>query len=131
MLVPMGLHGFERRWLDAVFDTILPSGSESPLPGAREVPLDRFITDLTHHAPARMRVGLRLALWFVTFAPIVLVPGWRIFPSLAPDVRLAVLRRLQKNPRYLIRESVLLLKAILLVGYCGLPSVQAEIGLPQ
>ena len=50
-----GLLGFERRWLHAVFEAILPSGAHPTLTlGARDVPMDAFIDDLWAHAPLQL-----------------------------------------------------------------------------
>src|SRR5207237_3936327 len=121
---------FERRWLLAVWDTMLPSGAAPRLPiGARDVPMGRFLDEAERSLPLRMRFGLRLSLWvIVVFAPL-LIGRARTFVGLAEADRIRALARLSASASYLLRETVSVVKLIGCLGYCGLPSVQARIGI--
>ena len=126
----MRLLRFERRWLAAVFDTILPSDASRRLPvGARDLPLDRFVRDLLRRAPLTFAAGVRIALWITVFAPLFLHGKRRLFPSLDPEHRLAVLRRLQRSSSYAIRELPNILKMVACLGWGGHPAVRERIGL--
>jgi hypothetical protein len=126
----MGFASFERRWLAAVFETILPDGVVEGFPGASRVPLDRFVTDISGVAPWRMVMGVRLALWFVVFlGPLVALGRPRTFLGLAPDDRLRLLRELHASHIYVVRELPVLLKSVACLGYCGLPEIQRRIGI--
>jgi hypothetical protein len=117
---------FERRWLLRVFETVLPAAP--PLLGAAQAPLGPFVDDLLRRAPLAAVLGLRAALWLVMLAP--LVAGRRCtFLGLDPAARLALLERLCRSDRYLVREAALLFKVIGCLGLCGLPPVQERVGI--
>jgi hypothetical protein len=128
----MRLAKVERRWLDQVFSTILPDGAVPGMPGADRVPLDRFVRDLSIHAPPRLLLGLRLALFFVAvLAPLLVLGRIRTFSGLSDDERLRLLRELRTSRWYSIRELPVLLKSVACLGYCGLPVVQRRIGIEE
>jgi hypothetical protein len=120
---------FERRWLVAIFETVLPTG-EAALPlGAAQAPLGRFADDLLARAPLAAVLGLRGALWLVMLAPPFVLGRPRTFLGLAPADRIALLDRLRKSDRYLVRESAALFKIVGCLGFCGLTPVQQRLGI--
>lgn len=122
---------FERRWLLAVFDTLIPAGTPDALSlGARDVPLERFVEELERYAPARVVWGLRATLWVLILCPLFVLGRWRTFVGLEPDARLALLDKLRESDVYLVREIPLLFKMVGCLGFCGLPEVQAALGAP-
>jgi hypothetical protein len=126
----MRLFAFERRWLLAIFDTILPSGADERLPsGARDAPLERFVDDLFRCGPRRFLLGIRASLWIVVLAPIFLFMHARTIAHLSPAERLRVLERLHHHPRYLVREAATVVKWTACFGWAGLPEVQRRIGI--
>jgi len=125
----MSFFSFERRWLLAVLDAILPSGAHPRLVlGARDLPLARFADDLLLRAPALAVIGLRASLWVVTLAPLAR-GRMRLFGSLAPDAQLELLEALGRSRIHLLREVPVLLKTLACLGYCGLPEVQRQVGI--
>src|SRR5690242_14117090 len=63
---------FERRWLVRMSETLLPSQADPRLAiGASDVPMGRFVHDLLAHAPLDFVMGLRIVLWAVMLAPLV------------------------------------------------------------
>ena len=124
------LSGPELRCLSAVFDAVLPSGASHAIRlGAGDVPLDRFVADLVQHAPAHFRMGLRACIWLVTLAPPLVLGRWRTFVGLSPKERLDLLDRLGRSSTYLVREVPLFFKTVACLGFCGLPEVQAAVGI--
>jgi hypothetical protein len=125
----MTFFSFERRWLLAVLDAILPSGAHPRLVlGARDVPMARFVDDLLLRAPALAAIGLRASLWGVTLAPLAR-GRLCLFPALAQEDRVALLDALACSPIHLLREVPVLLKTLACLGYCGLPEVQRQVGI--
>jgi hypothetical protein len=123
---------FERRWLRAVFDALLPSDAHPRVTqGARDQPLDRFVDDLLASSPRRFLLGLRVSLWMVALAPLVVLRRPRTFAGLGPDERLAVLERIRVHRVYLIRETINLLKMVACLGWGAMPAVRAQIGLER
>ena len=126
----MSWFAFERRWLAALWATILPSGSAGGIPlGARDVPLDRFLDELCAFAPARVTWGARVCVWLLTFCPLFVIGRFALFPSLDAEARLAVLEKLRASDVYLIRELPILFKMLGALGFGGLPEVQTCMGI--
>ncbi len=126
----MSWWSFERRWLAAIWETILPSGTVGGLGlGAREVPLDSFLDELLSCAPTRVRVGARVCIWLLTFAPLFVIGRLALFPSLAPEDRLSLLEKLRASDVYLVRELPTLFKMLGALGFAGMPAVQRKLGL--
>ena len=126
----MNLHGFEKRWLLAIFETVVPSGANERLPvGARDAPMDRFVDDLLAHAPAHFSLGLRACIWVLSLSPLFVLGRFGTFASLEPVERIALLKRFSESPNYVIREMPLLFKTVACLGFCGLPDVQSRLGI--
>jgi hypothetical protein len=123
------LFRFERRWLLAVIETVLPAG-EAGLPwGAAHAPLGRFVDDFLARAPLPAVLGLRAGLWLVILAPPFVLGRPHSFLGLPPQQRLALLDRLRRSDRYLVRESALFFKIVGCLGFCGLAPVQRQLGI--
>lgn len=121
---------FERRALVTIFDTILPAGAHPKLPhGARDIPFSRFFDDAERDAPLDFLIGLRLSLWIIWLCPLFAIGRFRTFGGLDAGDRLKVLRWLQTRSVYLLREVPKLTKAVACLAYCGLPQIQAAIGI--
>jgi hypothetical protein len=121
---------FERRALHALFDTMLPSGAHPRVPlGARDVPMERFVDDLLAQTAPRFLLGLRASLWVIVLSPLLVLGRPRTFLGLSPANRLLLLDRLRAHPRYFVRETINVVKAVACLGYCALPSVRAQVGM--
>jgi hypothetical protein len=118
---------FERRWLVRVFETVLPA-EPALSAGAAAAPMGRFVDDFVGRAPLPAVLGLRLALWLLMLAPLA-GGRFRTFLGLSPDERLALLDRLRRSDRYLVREAAVLFKVVGCLGFCGLAQVQRRIGI--
>lgn len=128
----MRLFAFERRALVVIFDTILPSGAHPKLPmGARDIPILRFFDDAERDAPFDFMIGLRAALWVIWFCPLLAIGRLRTFKRLTGDDRIRVLRWLQRRPTYFFREIPTIVKTVACLAYCGLPQIQAKIGIER
>lgn len=127
----MRLLDVERRWLGTLFETILPSEADERLAlGARDVPMDAFLDDLTLHAPTHFNAGLRGSIWLLVWIlPLVVLRRFATFPGLEPAERLALLERLAASDVYLLRELPTLFKTIACLGFCGMPEVQQSVGI--
>lgn len=126
----MRLMSFERRWLLAVFDTILPSGAHPRLSlGARDVPLGRFVDELFRAGAPRLLLGIRVSLWVAALAPLFLLGRMRTLFGLTPPDRARTLDLLRRHRIYVIRETVNVLKAAACLGYAAFPSVRRQVGI--
>src|SRR6185436_3401846 len=126
---PLRLFRFERRWLVAIFETVLPGGDPALALGAADAPLGRFLDDFLARAPLQAVLGLRASLWLLMLSPLFVLGRPRPFLGLATPARLAVLERLRRSNVYLVRESALLFKIVGCLGLCGLVPVQERLGI--
>ncbi len=126
----MKLLAFERRWLRAIFEAILPSNADDQLSlGVADVPIDRFVDDVLEHAPGQFKAGLRASLWVVALSPLFVIGRFKTFDRLDARARSEVLRCLAQSDIYLVREQPLLFKMVACLGYGGMPAVQRQIGI--
>lgn len=128
--MPMTLKDFERRWLLAIFDAVVPSGADERFPeGAKDAPMGRFVDDLLAHAPDHFCLGLRACTWVLTLSPLFVLGRFATFGSLEPSERLELLRRFSTSSTYVVREMPLLFKTVACLGFCGLPDIQKRVGI--
>lgn len=128
----MRLFAFERRALLVVFDAILPPLAHPKLPyGARDIPIAHFFDDAERDAPFDFMLGLRASLWVIWLCPLFAIGRFRTFGGLGGDERLQVLRWLQSRPAYFLREMPNIAKTVACLAYCGLPRIQAAIGIER
>lgn len=127
----MQITPFERRWLVTIFDAIYPGGATPALPvGAGDVGLERFVDDLFVHTPFQPALGIRLATWVVLLCPLFVIGRPATFVGLSREDRERVLIRLSESSLWFIRELPALLKMVGALGYCALPAVQRQVGIP-
>ena len=87
------MRAFERRWLLCILASFAPEGGPGLSPRGDEVRyLESFDLLYAHGAPL-VRIGLRLALWLVVFAPLWLELRPHLLPSFALDERQRLLDR--------------------------------------
>lgn len=126
----MQLLDFERDWLQTIFETILPADADETFQlGARDVPMDRFIDELLAIAPLHFSAGIRIATWAVWFSPPLFLRKLATIGGLSVEDRERLFERMAEHPNYLIRELPMLFKTAGCLGFCGLPTVQAQIGI--
>ena len=128
----------ERRWRDALMAALIPVGppndgrpEQDPagrLPGLAELDTTSFWADLDQAAPPLLRLGLRVAVWALTWMPLVLVGRLCTFPRLSPDAQDQLLSRAAASRWYLLRQLVTLLKALACFAYFREPAVRARFG---
>jgi hypothetical protein len=116
----LGLTRFERRWAHACFDTIFPGPDRGPLPlGICDMELDHFLDDTFREVPFEAALGLRLAVWFLALAPLFVIGRLATIASLSPVDRERVLLAIGASSVYAVRATVVALKAIGALFYCG------------
>jgi len=125
----MRLFHFERRWLRSLCEAMLPGGVRPGLPGAGDVPLERFFDEFTRSAPLDAAIGVRAFTWVLTLAPLV----WRLrtFGSLRPSDQVRMLHALEGSRFYVVREVPGLIKLVACLAWASQPEVQRALGVPQ
>lgn len=120
----------ERRWRDALFAASIPPGSSPGLPGLAALDLQRFWTLFDRTAPPLVKLGLRVAVWVLTFAPLFLLGRPRLFSGLGPDDADRLLVRAAGSRSYLLRQLPATLKILACFAYFQDPGVRARIAGP-
>jgi hypothetical protein len=111
---------FERRWAHAAFGTIFPGADHGSLPlGIEDMELDRFIDQTLADSPFEPAIGLRLVFWVIGLAPLFVIGKLATIASLAPADRLRVVSVISASPVYALRSTVMMLKALGALLYCG------------
>lgn len=123
--------GWERRWLLVIFGAIFPSRLHPRFSlGATDVDLSGYVGELCRYTPALSLVGLRAATWLIWWAPLLLFVHARPFGRLSADEQTAMLTRMSHSRFFVIREVVMLAKVIASLGFCALPRVAEQSGMP-
>ncbi|MEK7867033.1 MAG: hypothetical protein AAB434_10150 [Planctomycetota bacterium] len=123
----MKLTAPERRWAQAVFETLLPSGADPRLPiGARDVDMVGRLERLLSVSPLHAAWGARMAFVLIQALPPFLAGEMATFRGLTERLRERVLQRCAESPVYILREAMALVKTVALMAYFDDPrTVQA------
>lgn len=113
-----GWTALERRWRDVALEAVMP--------GFAEVDHGPFWAALDRAAPPLLRLGFRVAVWTVTWAPPLALGRLRTLPRLPPADRDRLLARLAGSRLYLARQLVTTLKLMACFAYLRAPAVRAR-----
>lgn len=122
----MKLTGLEKRWAHVAFDVIYPGHEEAGLVGMRSIDTSSFLDELYAYIPFQAGLGLRVAIWIATFAPLFVIARFAMLATLAREEREKVLYRLMASKSYAIRSLVLILKTMGAMVYAGDAAVRAR-----
>jgi hypothetical protein len=89
----------------------------------------RFLDAYIRAVPLQAALGLRLAIWAVTWLPLLFVGRLAAADGLTTEVRRVYLRRWAESRVYVVREAFYLFKAIALMGWGSQETVRARIGV--
>jgi hypothetical protein len=126
----MKLTRWENRWAEAAIGAIYPGSSEDGFADVRAMNVPGFLQRVVRTIPFKAALGLRLAIWLVALAPLLLLRRFVTIAGLGPDEREAVVARLVASPRYAIRSLVLILKTMGALLYAGDDGVRARMNKP-
>ncbi len=129
----MKLFNFERRWLENIMDTVIPTGGDDRYPlGALDTDAVEIFEQMLLHLPAVTGLGLRASIAFVELlGPMASIKKPARFSRLDPPGREACLHGMTKSSVYLVRQMVLLHKMNACFGWGGDARVHEAIGLNQ
>lgn len=116
----------------AVVDALLPSKSCPELPlGAFDAGFEAFFDRFEKTAPAGLRLGFRAALWAGAWVSPVLIGRLPPLSRLPQEEREEALEALGRCRFYPLRQSLLLLKAVVSFCYGADARVRAAVGYPS
>lgn len=115
----------ERRWRDALLAAMIPASAlDSEQPGLEAVDTEPFWNEMERAAPPLLRLGLRFAVWVLTWAPLLLIGRAHSFRRLAGPEQDRVLERAASSRFYLLRQLVMMLKAMACFAYFRVPTAR-------
>ena len=108
----MTMTTLELRWAHALFATIFPDRPGSHV----RVDLDRLdlagaFAEAFEASPARVAIGLRLAMIAMALSPLFVIGRFGTLASLPADERERVVSSLASSEHYVVRQLTLLVKA--------------------
>ncbi len=116
----MKLTTFEKRWAHVAFGVIFPGDESVGLVGiGSEKETGDFVEGVCLRVPFQSALGLRVAIWIATFAPLFVIGRFALLASLSSADKEKVLTRLMASESYVLRSLVLILKTIGAMYYAG------------
>jgi hypothetical protein len=117
---------WEMRVASAVLGTMFPAAPEHGIDhGIEAMGLEAFLEETRKQMPPLAAWGLRMSLWVVAWAPVVVLGRLRWVHHLDEAHRLQVLEALAASRFYLVRQIIFLLKATGALLYGAHPQVRA------
>ena len=127
----MKLSQFETAWAEAEMHAIFPGASEEGWPTSARWTCAASSAGSCDGCWLRAALGLRLAIWMVALAPVLVLGRLATFGSLALVDRERVLTRLAASSWYAVRSLVTLLKTMGALLYAGNQAVRARMTSPS
>jgi hypothetical protein len=123
----MRLTGFEKTWGQAALGTMFPGSREDGFDDIARMDVRGFLADVIGSLTFKAALGLRVALWMVAFAPIVVLGRLVMLPGLDAAERERVVGALSNSRWYSIRSLAMLLKTFGAMLYAGDERVRARL----
>jgi hypothetical protein len=120
----MRLFDFELAWARAAFGAVFPESVAMPH-GIASLEPERDFADLIAVCPLEQAIGLRLSIWMVALAPLVLLRRARTIAGVSPPEREAVLTLLLASSIYAVRQLTVAFKAMAALLYARAPEIRA------
>jgi hypothetical protein len=125
----MKLTRFETRWAEAEMGAIFPGSSTEGLADIRNLGVGAFLQEVMGAEPFKAALGLRLAIWMVALAPLLVLGRLATIAGRKLPDREAVVTRLGGNRSYVVRSLVFILKTMGALLYAGDPAVRARMNV--
>lgn len=109
----------------------MPKDGPAALPGAFEADFEAFFARFEATALPSMRWGFLAALWVAAWIAPALILKLPPITLLSPEDRERALEALGKSRIYLLRQILLLLKAVVSFCYGANPKVRQALGVPS
>jgi hypothetical protein len=122
----MKLTQWEGRWAEAAIGAIFPGSVEEGFADIQAMDVPGFLERVLRTIPLKAAFGLRVAIWLVALAPLVLLRRFATIAGLALEEREAVVARLVASRTYAIRSLVMILKTMGALLYAGDDAVRAR-----
>jgi hypothetical protein len=114
----------ERRWRDALLAAMIPARTGEQLPGFEDLDMGPFWDDVRRTAPPLLRFALRLAVWALTWLPLLVLGRPSSFGGLSRPDQDRMLRRVTASRSYLLRQLVQTVRVMACFAYFRAPEVR-------
>lgn len=122
----MNIAAFERRWAQAIGRALVPAGA---LDGATDgIDIGARFAEECAGSPWYAALAFRASLWLTWLAPVWMLGRPRTFGGVDGATQVALLERLLKHPRYVMRMSVFVLKLAVCTLLLGDEPTLAQLG---
>ncbi|MBW1880539.1 MAG: hypothetical protein JRI25_03980 [Deltaproteobacteria bacterium] len=128
--MPLPWLPMEQRWRDCLLAAVLPPDPATGRAGIGDLDLREFWEQLQRVAPPLIQLGLRAAVWVLTWSPVFLLGRLRSFGGLSPEERDTLLVRAAGSRWYLLRQLADLLKLMACFAYFRHQSIREKLGVP-
>ena len=116
----------ERRWRDALLAAMIPARAGQQLPGLQDLDTGPFWNEVGRTAPPLLRFALRLAVWALTWLPLLVLGRPRGFGALSRRDQDRMLQRVASSQSYLLRQLVQTLRVMACFAYFKAPEVRSH-----
>jgi hypothetical protein len=123
----MKLTRFEDQWARVELGVMFPGSRENGFADIEAMDVRGFLAEVMGYLPFRAALGLRLAIWLLALAPIVIARRFATIAGLAPLERERVVTVLSASPIYAVRSLVMMLKTMGAMLYAGDDAVRARL----
>ena len=123
----MKLTRFENRWAQATLASMFPGSREEGFADIQGMDVRGFLTGVMRTLPFRAALGLRVAVWMVALAPLVVLRRAVTIAGLEDADRERVIVTLSASGSYGVRSLVMLLKTFGALLYAGDDRIRARL----
>ncbi|HEX4446017.1 MAG TPA: hypothetical protein VH044_04750 [Polyangiaceae bacterium] len=123
----MKLTRFEDGWAQAALGAMFPGSREHGFADIGRMDVRGFLAEAMRTLPFKAALGLRLAVWLVALAPVVVLHRFTTIRGLAPLDRERVLAALAASRTYAVRSLAMVLKTLGAMLYAGDDRIRARL----
>jgi len=124
------LTSWENRWARAAMGAIFPGSKEQGFADISAMDVAGFLQRVIHAVPFRAALALRIAIWLVALAPLLVLGRPSTISRLALPDREVLIARLVSSKAYAIRSLVMILKTMAALLYAADAGVRARMRGP-
>ncbi len=123
----MKLTRFENRWAQATLASMFPGSREEGFAGIQGMDVRGFLTGVMRTLPFKAALGLRVAVWMVALAPLVVLRRAVTIAGLGEADRERVVATLSASGSYSVRSLTMILKTFGALLYAGDDRIRARL----
>jgi hypothetical protein len=123
----MKLTRLEHRWAQATLVAMFPGSREDGFADISGMDVHGYLDEVMRSLPFKARLGLRVAVWLVALAPLLVLRRLATIRGLTPADGEHVLATLGASRWYGVRSLVMLLKTFGALLYAGDDRIRARL----